>query len=86
MASLMCGSGLGCWNAPGEDLHLDCSEVTIRDGMSGKDRVTTLPVMLKHLLVEHPHASRRNTTQISWLAAAPWRPLARCARSIPIAA
>jgi integron integrase len=56
MASLMYGAGLRlleCAELRAKDLNLDRSELTVRDGKGGKDRVTMLPAALKQPLKTH---------------------------------
>ena len=56
MASLMYRAGLRlleCAELRVKDINFDRSELTIRDGKGGKDRVTMLPAAMKGLLVEH---------------------------------
>jgi site-specific recombinase XerD len=56
MASLMYGAGLRlleCAELRVKDLNFDRSELTIRDGKGGKDRVTMLPVALNVPLRNH---------------------------------
>jgi integron integrase len=56
MASLMYGAGLRlleCVELRVKDLNFDRSELTIRDGKGGKDRVTVIPASLKEPLASH---------------------------------
>lgn len=56
MASLMYGAGLRlleCAELRVKDLHFDRSELMVRDGKGGKDRVTMLPAALRRPLTEH---------------------------------
>src|SRR3989475_5754532 len=56
MASLMYGAGLRlleCVELRVKDLNLDRSELTVRDGKGGKDRVTMIPASLKAPLASH---------------------------------
>jgi len=56
MASLMYGAGLRlleCAELRVKDINFDRSELTIRDGKGGKDRVTMLPSAVKDPLVAH---------------------------------
>lgn len=56
MASLLYGAGLRlleCAELRVKDLNFDRSELTIRDGKGGKDRVTMLPVAVKVPLRDH---------------------------------
>src|SRR5712691_7691371 len=56
MASLMYGAGLRlleCVELRVKDLNLDRSEMTVRDGKGGKDRVTMIPASLKAPLASH---------------------------------
>jgi integron integrase len=56
MASLMYGAGLRlleCAELRVKDLNFDRSELTVRDGKGGKDRVTMLPAALKGPLLAH---------------------------------
>jgi integron integrase len=56
MASLMYGAGLRlleCVELRVKDLNLDRSELTIRDGKGGKDRVTVIPASMKAPLAQH---------------------------------
>ncbi len=56
MASLMYGAGLRlleCVELRVKDLNFDRSELTIRDGKGGKDRVTVIPASIKAPLAQH---------------------------------
>src|SRR5712692_4485598 len=56
MASLIYGAGLRlleCAELRVKDVNFDRSELTIRDGKGGKDRVTMLPAAMKGVLLEH---------------------------------
>jgi integron integrase len=56
MASLMYGAGLRlleCVELRVKDLNFDRTELTIRDGKGGKDRVTVIPASLKAPLAQH---------------------------------
>ncbi|MHB0978858.1 MAG: integron integrase [Thermoleophilia bacterium] len=56
IVSLLCGSGLRlmeCLNLRAKDLEFSRSEVTVRDGKGGKDRVTMPPVSAKEPLRDH---------------------------------
>ena len=56
MASLMYGAGLRlleCAELRVKDINFDRSELTIRNGKGGKDRVTMLPAALKGPLLAH---------------------------------
>jgi len=56
MASLMYGAGLRlleCAELRVKDVNFDRSEVTVRDGKGGKDRVTMLPAAVKGPLRDH---------------------------------
>jgi len=56
MASLMYGAGLRlqeCVELRVKDVCLDRTEVTVRDGKGGKDRVTVLPAALRAPLAAH---------------------------------
>jgi integron integrase len=56
MASLMYGSGLRlmeCLRLRIQDMDFGRSEITIRDGKGGKDRITMLPASLKSTLQNH---------------------------------
>jgi integron integrase len=69
MASLMYGAGLRlleCAELRVKDLHLDRSELTVRDGKGGKDRVTMLPVALKPALADHlAHVKARHDADLA---------------------
>jgi integron integrase len=56
MASLMYGAGLRlleCVELRVKDFNFDRSELTIRDGKGGKDRVTVIPASMKAPLAQH---------------------------------
>ena len=56
MASLLYGAGLRlleCAELRVKDLNLDRGELTVRDGIGGKDRVTMLPTALTQPLAAH---------------------------------
>jgi integron integrase len=56
MASLMYGSGLRlmeCAELRVKDVNFDRSELTVRDGKGGKDRVTMLPTAVRTPLRDH---------------------------------
>ena len=70
MASLMYGAGLRlleCVELRVKDLNFDRSELTIRDGKGGKDRVTMIPASMKAPLARH--LSRMKTQHDADLAA-----------------
>ena len=55
-AALMYGAGLRlseCATLRVKDLDLERSEITVRDGKGGKDRLTLLPAAVRRALVEH---------------------------------
>jgi integrase len=61
MASLMYGAGLRlleCVELRVKDLNFDRSELTVRDGKGGKDRVTMLPASMKGPLADHLHRAK----------------------------
>jgi integron integrase len=64
MASLMYGAGLRlleCAELRVKDINFDRSELTIRNGKGGKDRVTMLPAALKRPLLAHRSGSMLST-------------------------
>lgn len=62
MAQLLYGAGLRqmeCLRLRVHDIDLDASEIMVRDGKGGKDRVTMLPEKVKPALADHLDAVKK---------------------------